>query len=256
MSVLALRGEHPTRRTEAAVVRALLQRLHPLKPGRELIRLGPQDDGGYLVPDDLHGIEACFSPGVNLVSGFEKDCADLGMKVFLADASVEKPAASHGLFTFTKKFVGVTTSSDYITVDDWVAASLPGSSGDLLLQMDIEGCEYEVLLGMSDHVMRRFRIVVAEFHDVDQLWNRPFFRLASRAFEKLLQTHTCVHIHPNNDRAPLRRRGLSLPPLVEFTFLRTDRIGHRSFATTFPHPLDRDNTGKPSVPLPACWHHR
>jgi hypothetical protein len=256
MSVLALRGEFPTRLTERSPVRGLVERLHPVKPGKELIRLGPRDDGGYLVPDDLHGIEACFSPGVNLVSGFEKDCADRGMKVFLADASVERPAEAHGLFAFTKKFVGVTTSSDFVTLDDWVAASLPGSSGDLLLQMDIEGFEYEVLLGASDRLMRRFRIIVAEFHDLDQLWSRPFFRLASRAFEKVLQTHACVHIHPNNDRRPLRKGGLSIPPLAEFTFLRKDRIGNSSYATVFPHPLDGDNTDKPHYPLPACWYHR
>ena len=50
---------------------------------------GPDGDGGYLVPDDLEGIVACFSPGVSNVAGFEKDCALKGMKVFMADASVE-----------------------------------------------------------------------------------------------------------------------------------------------------------------------
>lgn len=38
---------------------------------KDLIRLGPNGDGGYLVPDDLTGIEACFSPGVCATSEFE-----------------------------------------------------------------------------------------------------------------------------------------------------------------------------------------
>lgn len=50
-----------------------------------LIRLGPMSYEGYLIPDDLEGIEACFSPSVGFNSIFEKDCADRGMKVFLAD---------------------------------------------------------------------------------------------------------------------------------------------------------------------------
>ncbi len=62
---------------------------------------------------------------------------------------------------------------------------------ELLLQIDTEGYEYETFLGMSDELARRFRIIAAEFHDLDQLWNRPFFRLASRAFDKILQTHSC-----------------------------------------------------------------
>ncbi len=223
-------------------------------PGKALIRLGPRGDGGYLVPDDLAGIEACFSPGVSLVSGFEKDCADRGIKVFLADRSVEKPAESHRLFHFTRKHVGVTTSDDFMTVDDWVASSLPGSRADLILQIDIEGYEYEVFLGMSDGLMGRFRVIVAEFHQLDRLLSRPFFQLASRAFEKVLQTHTCIHIHPNNCCVPLRKRGLVIPPLAEFTFLRNDRMCNPSYANVFPHPLDVDSTDNPHFPLPKCWY--
>jgi hypothetical protein len=85
---------------------------------KELIRLGPEGDGGYLVPNDLAEIEACFAPGVSVISGFEKDCADIGIKVFLADKSVDHPAESHKLFYFTKKYVGVTTSDDFMTIDD------------------------------------------------------------------------------------------------------------------------------------------
>jgi hypothetical protein len=225
-----------------------------MSTGKELIRLGPKGDGGYLVPDDLEGIEACFSPGVGSLSEFEKQCANRGMKVFLADRSVEKPAESHEQFHFTRKFIGVTTNDDFMTIDDWVALSLPESQADLMLQIDIEGYEYETFLGMSDRLMRRFRIIVAEFHSLDQLWSRPFFRLASRAFEKILQTHTCVHIHPNNYSPPLKKGGLAIPPLAEFTFLRNDRISNPSRAKNFPHPLDVDNTSRPHFPLPKCWY--
>lgn len=30
-----------------------------------LVRIGGDWDGAYLVPDDLAGVAACFSPGVN-----------------------------------------------------------------------------------------------------------------------------------------------------------------------------------------------
>jgi hypothetical protein len=254
MDLLALGNAFPTPMTDKNVLQALVHKLYPVLPGKDLIRLGPKSDGGYLVPDDLEGIEACFSPGVCLVSGFEKNCADLGMKVFMADRSVDQPAAMHELFHFTKKYVGVTTNDDFMTVDDWVASSLSGSKADLLLQIDIEGYEYETFLGMSDSLMCRFRIIVAEFHDLDQLWNRPFFQLASRAFEKILQTHMCVHIHPNNCSDPLSKGGLSIPPVAEFTFLRSDRINNPSYANVFPHPLDFDTANKPHFPLPSCWY--
>ena len=84
-------GVFPTDATDKRRIQALLAKLHPLTTAAPLLRLGPVGDGGYLLPDDLAGIEACFSPGVGLISGFEKDCADRGLSVYLADASVEHP---------------------------------------------------------------------------------------------------------------------------------------------------------------------
>lgn len=123
--ILSRDNMHVTESTDNNEVQSLLDKLKPITYGKELIRMGPKGDGGYLVPDDLAGIEACFSPGVDRISGFEKDCANLGMNVFMADKSVQKPAESHDLFHFTKKYLGVTTDDDFMTLDDWVASSLP-----------------------------------------------------------------------------------------------------------------------------------
>lgn len=253
--LLALIGGFPTRLTPRDALGDLIGRLHPLACGRELRRLGPARDGGYLVPDDLPGIATCLSAGIGCDSGFEFDCAELGMDVFLADGSVPGPAVTHPRFHFTRRHLGSNTSRDRVSPDAW-AASIPGdSAGDLLLKLDIEGAEYEVLHSASDALLARCRIVVIEFHHLGQLWSAPFFRLAAPAFDKLLRTHACVHIHPNNGGGgALRLRGLDLPPVMEFTFLRHDRMPpsprHR---TDFPHPLDRDNTSRATLPLPATW---
>ena len=208
------------------------------------------------MPDDLAGIEACFSPGIGMISGFEDDCAKQGMKVFMADGSVNELPSSHRLFDFTKKHLGITTNSDFITLDDWVTQSLPDSQNDLLLQMDIEGAEYDVLANTSDQLLSRFRIIAIEFHSLGNLWRKPFLERVLPVFNKILQTHSCVHAHPNNCQAPLNLRGLKVPQILELTFLRNDRINdHAAFCDTFPHPLDYDNVrGNPSVPLPKQWY--
>lgn len=242
--------------TDPRRLREFIGRLRPLQPDVELIRLGPQGDGGYLVPDDLEGIAACFSPGVGTLSGFEKQCAERGMKVFLADGTVDAPAEVHGQFSFVRKNIGLLTAGDQMTMDDWVRSELPGSAtADLLLQMDIEGSEYEALMAMSAELQHRFRVLVIEFHMLDSLRIDPFFCLASRVFDKLLQTHECVHVHPNNCCPAVRYQRLEIAPITEFTFLRRDRISEDvEFATVFPHPLDCDNTPHPSLPLPKCWY--
>ncbi|MDE2219851.1 MAG: FkbM family methyltransferase [Gammaproteobacteria bacterium] len=247
----------PTDATDGARIVRLLEQLHPRASGRPLLRLGPAGDGGYLVPDDFEGIEACFSPGVGLICGFEKDCADRGLDVYLADRSVAHPGLPHERFHFERKYLGVTTDDDFMTLDDWVSRAPLRADSDLMLQIDIEGFEYEVLLGASDRLMRRFRMIVAEFHLLDQFWNEAFFGLAARAFEKILQTHACVHIHPNNSSALLKKRGLAIPPLAEFTFLRRDRAIGPGYAAEFPHPLDGDNTTRAHIALPPCmWRQR
>lgn len=251
---LGVGNAFPTRVTDRSELQSLMRKLHPVSCDKELIRLGPNGDGGYLVPNDLEGIEACFSPGVGRVSGFEEDCAKLGMKVYLADRSVEQPPDRHELFRFARKYVGATTSDEFMTLDRWVGSSELDPNSDLLLQIDIEGFEYEVFLSMSDALMRRFRIIVAEFHRVDQLWSKPFFLVAARVFPKILQTHTCVHIHPNNDFGALRKDGLSIPQVMEFTFWRNDRGASRSHQTVFPNPLDCNNSAKPTLVLPTCWY--
>ena len=247
---------YPTKATKLARVQDLLRQLYPILSNRALIRLGPVGDGGYLVPDDLADVEACFSPGVSDVAGFERHCAELGMKVFMADASVEGPPDSHPQFHFLHKFVGSVTQGHFVSLTDWVNASLPGSTSDLLLQIDIEGYEYETFLGIPESLLQRFRIIVVEFHNLDYLFSDPIFTFYSRAFEKILLTHSCVHIHPNNMCGFIKIGNLEIPQLAEFTFLRNDRITKRVFATTFPHPLDADNGNRPTAILPhSCYAH-
>lgn len=246
-------GLFVTRRTKPTDVMALVAALRPVPCGRPLVRLGPAADGGYLVPDDLAGIVACFSPGVDRECRFEVDCASRGMRVFMADRSVAGPPIEHPAFSFLPRFIGPVADGDHVTLDDWVTHSGLGPQGDLLLQMDIEGHEYGALLALSPALLARFRVIVVEFHDLVQLWNRPWFGLASRVFAKILASHACIHLHPNNCCGVETIGGITIPRLMEFTFLRRDRLLPGGPAPACPHPLDRDNTAKPTLPLPEVW---
>lgn len=172
----------------------------------------------------------------------------------MADYSVEGPAANHKNFHFLKRFLGIIQTENTITLENWVTSSTSDSDSEFLLQMDIEGAEYEVFLGASEKLIKRFRIIAIEFHSLKLLWSKPFFSLASRAFEKLLQTHVCVHNHPNNINPSKKIGNITLPSVTEMTFLRRDRANELSPATVFPHPLDSDNSSKGSLILPKCWY--
>lgn len=254
--ILSQNGRYTTYHTPKEKIQTLIASLHPYTTNRDLIRYGGTSDGGYLIPDDLEGIEACFSPGVERMSEFEISCYKAGMKLFLADQSVEEPNfdLAPDKFHFEKKFVGHTAKEGYMTMDQWVNKSNISPDGDLLLQMDIEGGEYYSMISMSDQLLSRFRIMVFEFHSLAKLWNPVFFDLAKEVFDKILKTHTCVHIHPNNCCGNDNRLGITIPKVAEFTFLRNDRISDKHKTVQFPHPLDQDNEDGPSLILPTNWY--
>ncbi|EUB97311.1 methyltransferase FkbM domain protein [Rhizobium sp. CF080] len=232
--------------------------LTPVPIGVELIRIGSEGDGGYLIPDDMDGIEYCFSPGVSEVADFEGDLASrFGIKSFLADASVEAPPSPNGMFDFEKKFLGATDGGDFIRLSTWINEKLgPGERSDMILQMDIEGAEFDVLIETSIETLRRFRVMVIEFHELDMLLTKKACRFLTPIFEKLAAEFVVAHIHPNNYRAPSSAYGIKVPRILEVTFLRKDRIKEDRAVEclSFPHKLDRKNVpSAPDVILPEMW---
>ena len=249
-------GYNVAKSTPPDRVRSLIEKLNPTPIEMDFIRLGPNGDGGYLIPDDIEGVKTCFSPGVGKLSVFEEHCINRGMKVFMADRSVEKPIlnAPESEYQFVKKHIGCVDNDDFMTMDEWVKANSAKDDNDLLLQMDIEGTEYPALINMTDPLMKRFRIIVVEFHTLDDLWNPHFFNIAEIAIDRLLQTHTCVHIHPNNSLGIEYQFGVAIPKVAEFTFLRNDRLKIKNTPLKFPHKLDYDNTKKQHIDLPENWY--
>jgi hypothetical protein len=239
-------------------LRRLLSRIAPITTDHPLIRLGSETDGGYLVPDDLQGIGACFSPGVSSCADFERDLNARGIKCFLADYSVEAPPVTGPLIVFEKKFIGTVNDAIYMTLDSWVARYASGTENNLLLQMDIEGAEYEVLLSSSLALLRRFRIIVLEAHHIEQLLTATGFTLIKAVFDKLYEAgFEVVHAHPNNSMRPITYGDFVIPQVMEFSFLRKDRAMRATPTHSFPHPLDRPNdVSKADYPLPDCWYQR
>ncbi len=236
-------------------VRALLRCLAPVSITQPMMRIGSPEDGGYLAPDDLDGVNVAVSPGVSTEVGFDLAMAQRGMEIYMADASVAAPPIEHPRFHFHKKFLDVFEDGENMRLDTLCASIAPEHTGDRILQMDIEGAEYRVLLDASDETLKSFRIMLVEFHYLDHMFAAFPFGLIKAAFQKLLRFHRVVHIHPNNVSGPRVRDNVEIPPVMEFTFYRNDRVVHEADRELcFPHPLDKDNLPDlPGVILPACW---
>ncbi len=239
-----------------AQLEALAQKFAPMKTQHELIRLGPAKDGGYLVPNDLQDIRACFSPGVSYSALFEDDLVrQFGIGSHLADYSVDGPPHGFVPLSFTKKYLGAHNDATFMTLEKWVRESWEYDlGGDLLLQMDIEGAEYETLLATPDSILKKFRIVVLEIHDME-LWGLPAcYKIADALINKLRQHFVVVHHHPNNHQSIVSVNGVEFPRVSELTLIRKDRCQIIEPATQIPHPLDAPCGPRyPDIVLPKSF---
>ena len=253
--ILQLIGLYISKMSPSHEVQKIVELLKPNDCGIELIRLGSDNDGGYLVLDDLGGIVCCFSAGVGDNSSFELDCLNKNIPSFLADYSVDAPPVELASCTFSKKFIGTVNNDRFMTLDRWVARSpIPEHDSELILQMDIEGAEYETLLATTDETLMRFRIMVVEFHNLESLRDKRFCRIVLSVLCKIRENFEIVHIHPNNSGGSRSIRKVKFPQIIEATFLRKDRVKSLSPVKRLPHPLDRPNLPREAdISLPSSW---
>lgn len=222
-----------------------------------LIRIGGDGDGGYLVPNIFEHINYCFSAGVGDISKFEKELSEkYKIKSFLADASINSPAENDKNFFFTKKFLGSRSYDNFISLGDWISQSIKDKNKKKILQMDIEGSEYEVLSFESSESLSQFSLMVIEFHNLYNLSNRNFLRMITAVFQKIYKNFSICHVHPNNYSGIYNLNGLMIPGSIEVTFVRNDFLYQIKSNTkiTLPHLLDKKTVEYiPEINMPEIW---
>ncbi|HTV34149.1 MAG TPA: FkbM family methyltransferase [Methylocella sp.] len=248
------RGFWVARAGKAEAASELVEVIKSARATAALRRFGAAGDGGYLLPDDLEGIAALFSPGVSTICEFDLEFAERGIDVYMADASVNAPPINHPKFHFSEKFIDTYISATTTTMSAWLEETgMAATSEDLVLQMDIECAEYRVFASIPDTILRRFRIIVVEIHNLDQIFSDFSAQTILGTFKRLSQFFNIVHIHPNNIDPLFKIGNFEVYPTMEFTLYRKDRPVS-SGAASLPNPLDADCVvGKPTAVLPAIW---
>lgn len=236
----------------------LMKTLYPQPTQFGLIRLGGEGDGGYVLPDDLEGIEYCFSPGVADSSTFEEALAEKGITSFLADFSVDAAPISNSHISFDKLYVGPNEDEQkIIRLEDWILSKNLSESAEFILQMDIEGDELGVILDTPKDVWRRFRIVILEIHFLVELAGSAIgFRMLDQCLSRLLSEFYVAHAHVNNVGGLVSLGRNNVPELLELSLIRKDRVNPELglIPTLLPHPLDQPNRhGVRTLSIPKSW---
>ena len=204
------------------------------------------------MPNDFSSLSACYSPGVGDTAEFELSMTEKGIKCYLADGSVDNSPIKNAKIHFDKVFIGTKTKSNKITLYDWIN-KYSKNSEDLILQMDIEGDEYEVLKHTSVQTLSRFRILVIEFHRTHLILTKKGYDKMLESLEKIHKNFIPVHLHNNNARPFIKFNGYTIPRAFEITFIRRDRIEYFKPVKQLPHQLDQKNVTGMDDPKVPDW---
>lgn len=233
----------------------MLQKLIPKFSGHSYIRLGNNGDGGYVLPNDLDGVDSCFSPGVNKQIDFEYDLLKrFGIVSHLCDETGKRPDILDG-FTYDDFWLAEKNGIGLSTLSDWVKRHRSINAGELILQMDIEGAEWKVLATAPDAVLERFRIIIVELHTLSKIasWRR-FRKEVVPFFSKLLRRHYVAYLHANNCMTGVSLGPVVMPEILEITFHRIDRLRAEPLPLKIPTYLDCECVpSKPPLYFYQSW---
>lgn len=240
-------------------MKAHLPNSFSLKQGIDLVRMGQDYDGGYLVSQaDIEQSEILIAMGINDDWSFEEDFLNrkkvpvyaydasvgelqffkriikstlriLNLKIFLHSVKVffkYKKFFSQSNVHHIKKFVGLNSESEQHCT--FLEVLKETDSKNIFLKIDIEGSEYRFL---NDIIANDERIsgMVVEFHDCD---------IHLKEIERFINELklNLVHVHANNF-APIRLDD-NLPLVLELTF---SKYADLSSSHRLPHKLDMPN---------------
>lgn len=242
-SLFGLLGFQLARTLSASEADELFRGLCPWEIDGNLVRIGPEGDGGYVLWDDPVTPDALLSAGVASESGFELDYAERGVSCFLADGTVDGPPVISQNFNFQKKMIGESSrGEEWQNLTEWIADCNLVNSRNLTLQMDIEGSEYEAILGSDNETLAKFRQIVIEVHGFHTFLGKGASATWTAFLSKLTTTHILVHNHPNTCCPPIPLYGRNWPNVMELTFVRKDLVQPlRKYQGVVSSSLDRRN---------------
>jgi hypothetical protein len=241
---------------ESITVLAKLPKSLKFQSGSDLVRLGRNHDGGYLISrDSIQRTDFLISLGINDDWSFEVDFLNTKNVPLLAfDASISKkeflkrflksftrvgkpisiPRSLRTLVSYQvffsqphvshiQKFVGFQCPDENYCSMSEILSSI--DSKNIFLKIDIEGAEYRILESLIEQ-QSRFTGLAIEFHDCDVHLSKI------EEFVGRFQLEL-IHAHANNN-SPVRPDNL-LPLALELTFGKNAPVGETA---TLPNVLD------------------
>jgi hypothetical protein len=240
--------------TDQQSILQLLRMLKPHMTKAPKIRIGSRGDGGYVINDDLIGLGGLISLGVGNDVSFDWALAERGLPVFQYDPTVDEPPTQHPNFVFRKLAWARNDSENARSIVTMLHENEISGSDELILKFDVEGAEWDALQSVTPDMIQRFRIIVGEFHWLDNIIHLDHFGTIRQVLSLLTKNHVATHLHANNCCGVALVEGVVVPRLLEVSFLRRDRGAFIERPQSIPSDLDGCNIpGRPELVLTPFW---
>ncbi len=189
--------------------------------------------------DDFENIDAAYSFGINDDVSWDLDVARFGIPIYQYDHTISGLPEDHALFRWEPKCISGVADLDagVETLETLIERNGHRSSRNLILKCDIEGAEWLLLEKTPNAILRQFRQIVIELHNMAFLCDEEHCNNVRKAILNLTAHHRVVHVHGNNFAPFTIAGGVPVPNVLELTLLRDDGELVPS-DETFPTPLD------------------
>jgi hypothetical protein len=221
-------------------------------PNARRVRIGSDNDGGYVLLDhELEAVEVIYSYGVGNNSDFEAMfCEKYNAIARLYDHTVDSAPLKKKFFYFKKEGVGAKKDEDRNTIENHLNEN-GDSEKRLLLQMDVDGAEWDTLIHMSNSVLNLFDQIVIEVHglstDFSEALNGGEVYSVSldkkiKVFRKINELFYLYHVHANTEGGLHFIGWFKVPDVLELTYVNKKMVKNaRPSEVIFPTEFDQPN---------------
>ena len=237
---------------------SLRARLHMKKlVGKNLVRVGRANDGGYIMVDDFKS-NVAYSFGISDDVSWDWDMALRGYEIFMYDPTIDGLPQENARFHFFKEGIAGFEFRDknLNTLEHFIKRNGHEDKDNMILKMDVEGAEWSFLATVSSETLSKFDQMVFEFHDIIAPKDQSVMNATLACINKINRTHSLVHLHANNcGSLMILDDKILVPNILELTYVKTSNYELVDDENIYlPIPIDApNNKSHPEIPL-GFWN--
>lgn len=224
--------------------------------GFDLVRIGRDNDGGYISLNDFEEGNIAYSFGISNDVSWDKDMASRGYDVFMYDHTIDSLPEENERFHWFKLGISDESTNDerLKTLEYLIEQNHHGEKKNMILKMDVEGAEWGFLENVKPETLKQFGQITFEIHgminpsDPERILN---------ILRKLNMTHQLIHIHANNFVNYVTVSGKHFCDVFEVSYVLREKYKFSdSYDVVLPLKIDMPNANiRPEIEL-GNWNKR